>query len=718
MGFYFSKSPFAFAQNLNWVRQIPGTGLDYVKSIAADGVNYLYVVGGFTGTINFKSNLSAGPAIGSDIWFGKYSTITNSFVWAHALIGGDDDFGTDIVLDNSGNVYITGYFGITTAPLDFDPGPGIAQSTVSHGLFLAKYSNNGAFLWRITIGANNVTTRSNAIAIDNDGSVYIGGTIWSSQAQNVDFNPGPNTYNLNTAYGSIFFAKYNANGQLLWAGNMGPSNSGGDLWDLFVDASKNIYITGQFSGTADFHPSGTSPVLISANGSAYVCKYSPTGGFVWSKQVLGQNGDVGRQMAVDASGNVYITGSLNTNGGNIFLTKFSSAGNQLILASIGSSNSDTGQSLLLDGSGNLYLAGFFNGNNVEFNPSGQEPKKLTSSGSFHNFFFGRYNTSDLHCQWVRRVDFNLQAPDYQINAMHIVNNKIVLAGNMAGNGDFTICGNHTNYSASNIDGFLMGYNTADAPFFISGVPSEVCEPGPVIFYAHNVPLGATVNWMASPNTLVSPVSGTGTSFTVNVLHSVSGYVTVTATIAGECAASASGGFSIGLPEGVACTPNNIMIEPCHTLYAETCSGSPFYNWYIDGTLVHTSSEFFAYISLVSNYIEPGLHTFCVAYANSCGETQQACTSIYVGSCGPGPQYTMGYPNPAREEIYFVLEPGTKENVDFDYSYGLIDKNGSIVKEGTSSKNLLVIDVRDLKKDTYILKIRLPRQRIEQRIVID
>lgn len=717
MGFYFSKSPLAFAQNLNWVRQIPGTGSDYVKSIATDGGPHLYVVGGFAGTINFNPNLSAGPAVGSDIWFGKYSTVTNSFVWAHALIGGDDDFGTDIILDNTGNVYITGYFGTTTAQLDFDPGPATVYPTVSHGLFLAKYSNNGAFQWRITIGAHNVTTRSNAIAIDDNGNVYIGGTIWSSQNRNVDFNPGPNVFNLNTGNGSIFFAKYNANGQLLWAGNVGPSNSGGDLWDLFVDASKNVYITGLFSGTADFHPTGTSPILNSVNGSAYVCKYSPTGSFVWSKQVQGQNGDIGRHMAVDGSGNVYVTGSLNANGGNIFLAKFSSVGNQLELKSIGGSNSDTGQSILLDGSGNLYLAGYFNGNNIEFNPNA-DPKTLTSTGSFHNFFYGKYGTSNLHCQWVRRVDFNLQAPDYQINAIRIVNNKLVLAGNMAGNGDFTTCGDHTNYNASNIDGFLIGYNFSDAPFLISGVPAEICEPGPITFQAHNVPLGATVTWAASPGTLVNPASGTGTSFTVNVPPGVSGFVTVTATITGECAASASDGFFIGLPDGTACTPGNIVVEPCHTLYAETCSGGPLYNWYIDGNPVQTSSEFFTYISLVSNYIEPGLHTLCVAYANSCGETQQACTSVYVGSCGSGPQYAMGYPNPTREEINFVLEPGAKENVDFEYSYVLIDKNGAAVKQGTSSKNQLIIDVRDLKKDTYIFKVRLPRQRIEQRIIIN
>jgi hypothetical protein len=718
MVFYFSKFPSAFSQNLNWVKQIPGTGSDYLKSMTSDANGNIYLVGAFTGTIDFGSGSSAGPAVGSDIWFGKYSS-TGNLIWAHGLVGGDDDFGWDIALDNSGNVYITGYFGTTTAQLDFDPGTGTAFPSVSHGLFIAKYSNTGAFQWVKTIGANLVTTRSYAIALDSFGDVYIGGQIWSTTTQNVDFNPGTGVNNLSTSNGSIFFAKYNGgSGNYVWARNVGPGNTANtDLWDLFIDASNYIYITGRFTGSADFHPTANSPILNSSSGGAYVCKYNVNGGYVWTKQVSGQNGDIGRRLAVDGSNNVYVTGTYNTNGENIFLAKFNSSGTQQALKSIGGTNSDAGHALTLDGSGNLYLTGFFNGTNINFNAGGP-PISLTSSGSFHNFFYGKYRLSDLDCQWVRRVDFNLDLPDYEMNAIRLVSNKIVVAGNFKGTGDFTTCSDYTQFNASTIDSFLAGYNTSESAFYISGGLPEVCEPGPVTFYAYNVPLGATVYWTASPGTLVTPTSGIGSSFTVTVLPGVSGTVSVSATIPGECGSTAYASFTIGLGDGAACSPSNLVLEPCATLYAQTCSGGPLYNWYIDGNLVLTTDVFYAYISLILNPVAPGYHSLCVEYANSCGGGPQACTTFFSPDCGGGQQYMMGYPNPTQQQVNFVLEPGGKETVDFEYSYTLVDKNAATVKNGTTRKNALVIDVGDLMKGTYIFKVYLPNQRIEQRIVIE
>jgi hypothetical protein len=413
---------------------------------------------------------------------------------------------------------------------------------------------------------------------------------------------------------------------------------------------------------------------------------------------------------------VYVTGGLNTNGGNFFLAKFNSSGTQQILKSIGGDNSDIGHALTLDGAGNLYVTGFFNGTNVDFDPV--NGKFLTSNGSVHNFFYGKYSLTNLNCQWVRRVDFNLDLPDYEMNAIRLVNNKIVVAGNFKGTGDFTTCSAYTTYNATTHDGFLAGYNTSEAAFSIGGGPPEVCEPGDVTFYAYNVPLGATVTWTASPGTLVTPTSGTGSSFTVTVLPGVSGTVSITATVPGECGGTAYASFTIGLPGGQACTPSNLVLEPCNTLYAETCSGGPLYNWYIDGNLVATGGTYYEYISLILNPLEPGQHSLCVAYANSCGEGPQACTTFITPDCGGGQQFMMGYPNPAQSAINFVLEPGGKETVDYEYTWKLINKNGAAVKGATTNKNALVIDVSDLKKDTYFFKVWLPNQRIEQRIVIN
>ncbi|QOI97003.1 MAG: SBBP repeat-containing protein [Flammeovirgaceae bacterium] len=686
--------------------------------MTSDANGNIYLVGAFTGTINFGSGASAGPAVGSDIWFGKFSS-TGSLIWAHGLIGGDDDFGWDIALDNSGNVYITGYFGTTTSQLDFDPGAGTAFPTVSHGLFFAKYNNSGVFQWVKTIGTNFVTTRSHGIAIDNSSNVYIAGTIWSSTPQNIDFNPGTGVNNLSTNNGSIFYAKYNSSGNYLWAKNVGPGNTAStECRDLFLDGSNNVYITGTFNGSADFHPSSTSPVLNSSAGAAYVCKYNSSGNYIWTKQVGGQNGDWGNRVVVDGSNNVYVTGTYNTNGQNIFLAKFNSSGTQQILKSIGGTNSDAGHALTLDGSGNLYLTGFFNGTNVEFNPGGSQ-KALTSNGSFHNFFYGKYALSNLSCQWVRRVDFNLDAPDYEMNAIRLVNNKLVIAGNFKGSGDFNSCAESSVFNASTLDGFLIGHNTADGPLSITG-PNTVCNQGTFVFSAQNVPPDAVVQWTTTPGNLLNPSSGTGPTFTTNAVAGVSGSVTVSASVLGECAGNASMPIWVGIPQPI--TSMQITIEPCETLQAIALgSNASSYNWYINGVFFTSTSNNTVEISLITQITTPGWYTISTEGVNICGVTQRYNQNVYIGctgGAGRGQQYSVGYPNPTQYEINFVLEPGDKETVDFEYSYSLVDKNGATVKKGSTRKNVLVIDVSDLKKDTYIFKVQLPGQRIEQRIVIE
>ena len=304
---YFSNS--AFSQSLNWIKQIQGSGSDYIKSMTTDASGNIYVVGAFTGILDFDpgaSVVNAGPAVGSDIWFGKYNS-TGSLVWAKALIGGDDDFGRDIVLDNSGNIYITGYFA-TQFPLDFDPGAGTAPPSVPKGLFFAKYNNSGAFQWVKTIGATSANgVRSHAIALDASGNCYLAGQMSSSQATSYDFDPGAGVSNLSTANGSVFYAKYTSLGNYVWAKNVGPANTGGEATDLSLDASGNVHITGSFVGNADFHPSSTAPVLNSANGGAFVCKYNSSGNYVWSTQVTGGNGDRGMALVTDATNNVFVT---------------------------------------------------------------------------------------------------------------------------------------------------------------------------------------------------------------------------------------------------------------------------------------------------------------------------------------------------------------------------------------------------------------------------
>ena len=122
-----------------------------------------------------------------------------------------------IAHDALGNIYVTGYFRGTT--VDFDPGPGTANlfNSGSLDIFIAKYDAAGNYLWAQKIGGFENDNGSD-VAVDVNGNIYIAGSFNNF----VDFDPGPGTALLNGAgNGDIFFGKYDASGNYVWAKQIG-----------------------------------------------------------------------------------------------------------------------------------------------------------------------------------------------------------------------------------------------------------------------------------------------------------------------------------------------------------------------------------------------------------------------------------------------------------------------------------------------------------------
>ncbi|MBN4066110.1 SBBP repeat-containing protein, partial [Candidatus Amoebophilus asiaticus] len=145
----------------------------------------------------------------------------------------------------------------------------------------------------------------NSIAVDGSGNIYITGNFQGT----TDFDPGTGTANLTSAgLWDIFFAKYDSGGNYVWAKGIG-----GLGWDnglgLALDDTGNVYITGYFQDTADFDPGAGTVYLTSAGGEDIIlAKYDTDGNYVWAKGIGSTNDDFGYGIALDVSGNVYITG--------------------------------------------------------------------------------------------------------------------------------------------------------------------------------------------------------------------------------------------------------------------------------------------------------------------------------------------------------------------------------------------------------------------------
>src|SRR5215216_4011887 len=78
---------------------------------------------------------------------------------------------------------------------------------------------------------------------------------------------------------------------------------------IAVDAAGNTYTTGYFTGTVDFDPDAGTQILTSAGDQDfYIAKWNATGSLQWAKSIGGTSEDYGNDIALDAAGNIYVTG--------------------------------------------------------------------------------------------------------------------------------------------------------------------------------------------------------------------------------------------------------------------------------------------------------------------------------------------------------------------------------------------------------------------------
>jgi len=410
--------------NYLWANRVGGTGADTGYGITVDGSGNAHLTGSFSGAnVDFDpgagvANLSSAGSL--DLFIAKYDASGN-YTWAIQTGGAGNEAGFNLVLDASGYVHATGAFNFN---VDFDPGASVANLSAGYAFldaFVLRLSSAGVYDWAFQIGRHGtqpVTTSCNAIARDASGNVCATGFFAGT---GVDFDPGAGTANLNStgSWGTadIFVAKYNAPGNYLWAFRVGGADD--DRGNgLAVDGSGNVLVTGYFRGTADFDPGpGTANLSSTGGDDIFIAKYDAAGNYLWAFKIGGTGGDVGASVAVDGSGNVYVTGALGSanadfdpgagtallssaGGRDIFIAKYDASGNYLWAFRVGSAGTDNGYSLAVDGSGNVHLTGSFQGVNVDFDP-GAGTANLSFAG-IADIFVSKYDASGNYL-WAFRV---------------------------------------------------------------------------------------------------------------------------------------------------------------------------------------------------------------------------------------------------------------------------------------------------------------------------
>jgi hypothetical protein len=347
--------------------------------------------------------------------------------------------------------------------------------------------------WTPTTDRINVATfggtgidRAQSMVVDAAGNIYTTGHF----SVTADFDPSVGTSNLTSAGGlDVFVTKQNSQGELLWAVRAGGTQDI-QATSIAVDATGNVYVTGYFSGTADFDPRPTDVLNLTAvAGDVFVWKLSPAGAVVWAKRAGGSGFDSGSSLAIDSAGDVYVTGQFigtaefNDGGisstlisdgaaADVFVWKMTSAGVIQVIVRLGGTGTDRSGDIGFDSAGSLYVTGDFQGT-ADFDPSAGTSANLTAVGS-HDVFVVKLR--NFVVQWAKRAGGS--SFDNGTSIDFDSSGNVYVTGNFQGPADFTSNGNPvTLTSAGQDEVFVWKLDSAGAGVWAKSAGSSGGDVG-------------------------------------------------------------------------------------------------------------------------------------------------------------------------------------------------------------------------------------------------
>jgi hypothetical protein len=301
---------------LSYAGYIGGLGDENCYGVAVDLSGSAYVTG-FTTSDDTTFPVSGGPDLiyngGTDAFVAKVNPDGAALAYA-GYIGGDQaDVGYGIAVDIAGSVYIVGATSSTEATLPVAVGPDLTFNGFFDA-FVAKVNPDGATLaYAGYVGGDDYDTGL-GIAVDGTAGAYIVGQTLSTETENFPVTVGPDlTFNAGQGY-EAFVAKIGPAGTGLdYAGYIG-GDSGQIGLGIAVNSLGSAYVIGITSSTeASFPVLGGPDLTFNGDTDAFVAKVDPTGSaLTYAGYIGGSGGDEGYGIAVDASGNAYVTGLTNS----------------------------------------------------------------------------------------------------------------------------------------------------------------------------------------------------------------------------------------------------------------------------------------------------------------------------------------------------------------------------------------------------------------------
>jgi uncharacterized delta-60 repeat protein len=376
-----------------WIQRYDGTGNgpDYATDIALDQLGNVYVTGGSVSLNNSYdyTTIKYNPP-GVEQWVGRYDGPSHG-----------SDEASAITLDNKGNVYITG------------------ESSDSANYFsdyaTVKYDNLGVLQWVSRYdGASKRDDKASSIAIDNNSNVYITGSSYQ------------------TGYGFDYLTiKYDSSGKTIWSMRY---DGGFDDYAhaMSIDQSGNVYVTGGSNNSYYYSDCAT-------------IKYSSDGAQLWSQRYNGSadNDDQASGIAVDVSGNVYVTGYTSQMDyvGDYLTIVYRSSGEEKWKANYRTNgySSDQATAMVMDDSGDVYITG-----------------ASISSVTKDDYATIKVNSAGV-IQWIARYNGTANGVDHPIAiALDKSNNVYVTGQSYSSDGTYDFA--TVKYNSSGVEQWNARYN--------------------------------------------------------------------------------------------------------------------------------------------------------------------------------------------------------------------------------------------------------------------
>jgi uncharacterized delta-60 repeat protein len=372
-------------------------------AMAVDDSGYIYLTGSTIGELHPDyATLKLDPT-GNLVWQAFYGGPAVPLGIGPDSICISCDMPSDIFVDDSGNVYVTG----ATDP-----------NELNDDFATLKYDRDGNEIWAVLYAyKDSLSDVPNALTIDALGNIFVAGHVSDADA-----------------FKNCCLIKYLPNGDTAWVRLYdGPAGLDDNLADVAVDAAGDIYAVGSVWGLGTFR-------------DAAAFKYDTDGNMLWLQSYDGTAGELDEleRLVIDDNGNVYAVGNSYgaDTGQDILLVKYDSDGGEVWHRTLnGTANShDKAKALQIDMDGNIFVTGGIdNGNNSDF-------------------ALAKY-TPDGDTLWLRTYDgagnFNDVGRDLAIDAL---NNIYVTGQSNSAEGDFDYL-----TVAYNSDGELLWAKTYDGP---------------------------------------------------------------------------------------------------------------------------------------------------------------------------------------------------------------------------------------------------------------